>query len=795
VGWYSGMTAVWMFFRAESRGRWRSWLALALLAGLFGGLVVAVAVGARRTDAAYPSLVAWSGSPDDMITLTSTEGPTFASLPAATVARLPQVTGAAELTAYTALEPAVVTVEAPADGQVPRRLWRRKLLAGRLPDPGQPDQVDVSFTVAQSQHVGVGATLPVVLLGATGRPVPFRFRVVGIDATPSEFPPQFGTGVDLVWATPAFARQHGRELLASPGIAVWLRHGGADVPVIEGEITRLSGGKAVSDYPLGLQAASTEHSIHQQAVVLWLLAGLLALLGVLLLGQLLARLSLLESASYGALRAVGMSRAQLAATGLIRAAAIGAAGAVAAVIVAVAASPLFPLGLARIAEPHPGIDADWPVLGLGMLGVMVATVSCAAWPAWRAATAFRQSASDSPRGRASTSAIVWAVRPVSAATGVWLALRRGTGRTALPVPSTIAAAALGVTALSAAVVFTASLGHLLATPMLYGVTWNAMVGSPQNSMLAPVAQSIAHDPQVSQWSGTYLPVPVEIRGVQIGAITTGPGPDGSLAAVPLAGRLPHQAGDIVLGERTLAAIHARIGDTVGVSIADFRRQSPRKIVGTAVFPAMSDTFELGTGAELTVSGLRGLAPRGLPLPSFDGLMVRFRPGVSPQRGIGVLAARVDRLGPFQVLGSPTPTDLVNFAQVQALPLLLGLSIGVLALLTIVHLLLTSVRRRRRDLAVLRAIGFTRRQVRAAVAWQAASLTAVALVIGIPVGIVCGRLAWLTFAGQFGFRPVLNVPAQSFAVLVAAALALAVAVAAVPGESAARPRPADVLRAE
>jgi hypothetical protein len=138
------MTAVWMFFRAELRGRWRSWLVLALLAGLFGGLVIAVAAGARRTDAAYPDLVAWSRSPDDMISLTSTEGPTFASLPAARVARLPQVTAAAELTSFTVLEPAVVTIEAPADGQVPGRLWRRKLLAGRLPDPGQPDQVDVS---------------------------------------------------------------------------------------------------------------------------------------------------------------------------------------------------------------------------------------------------------------------------------------------------------------------------------------------------------------------------------------------------------------------------------------------------------------------------------------------------------------------------------------------------------------------------------------------------------------------------------------------------------------------------
>ena len=790
------MTAVWMFFRAELRGRWRSWLVLALLAGLFGGLVTAVAAGARRTGAAYPDLVAWSRSPDDMISLTSTEGPTFASLPAARVARLPQVTSSAELTAFTALEPAVVTVTAPAGGQVPGSLWRRKLLAGRLPDPGQPDQVDVSFTVAQAQHVGVGATLPMVLLGATGRPVSFRFRVVGIDAAPSEFPPQFGTGVDLVWATPAFARLHGRELLSSPGIAVWLRHGAADVPVVEREITRLSGGKAASDYPLGPQAANTEHSIHQQVVALWLLAGLLALLGLLVLGQLLARLSLLESVGYRTLRAVGMSRGQLAAAGLIRAAVIGAAGAVLAVLLAVAVSPLFPVGLAGIAEPHPGLDADWLVLGLGLLGVVLATVGCAAWPAWRtAAAASRPPAGVPPRSRPAASVIARGVQPVSAAMGIRLALRRGAGQTALPVTTTISAAAVGVAALTAAVVFTASLGNLLATPRLYGVTWDAIVGSVQFYDLGPAARSIAGDREVADWSTTYAAVPVQIRGVQVSAVTAGRPAGGLVAAVPLQGHPPDQAGDIVLGARTLAAIHARIGETVEVSLAGFRTQFPRKITGTAVFPEISDTTELGTGAELTAAGLRGLAPPSLPVPPFTAVMVRFRPGISPQAGIDALAARIDRLGPFQVMAPSSPADLVNFGQTQGLPLLLGLSLAVLALLTIAHLLLTSARRRRRDLAVLRALGFTRGQVRATVTWQALALTGVALVIGIPAGIAGGRLAWQVFTGQNGIPPALDVPLFSLAILVAAALALAVAVAAVPGESAARRRPADVLRAE
>jgi putative ABC transport system permease protein len=138
---------------------------------------------------------------------------------------------------------------------------------------------------------------------------------------------------------------------------------------------------------------------------------------------------------------------------------------------------------------------------------------------------------------------------------------------------------------------------------------------------------------------------------------------------------------------------------------------------------------------------------------------------------------------------------VKFGQVQDLPLLLGLCLGVLALLTIAHLLLTSVRRRRRDLEVPRDISFTPRQIQATVAWQAAALAAVALIIGIPAGIVCGQLAWRIFAGQLCIPPVLDIPFLALAIVVAAALALAIAVAAVPSASAARARPAEVLRAE
>jgi hypothetical protein len=260
------------------------------------------------------------------------------------------------------------------------------------------------------------------------------------------------------------------------------------------------------------------------------------------------------------------------------------------------------------------------------------------------------------------------------------------------------------------------------------------------------------------------------------------------------GHLPRGPGEIAVGTRTLAATHANLGETVNVSLGGFRAH-PLKIVGTAVFPTLGDVLGLGKGATLTVGGLRMLLPPSVPPPPLDTLLVRFRPGAGGQAGLNDFATRVGRLGPFATQGPAAPTDVVNFGRVQQLPLLLGIALSLLALLTIAHLLLTSVRRRRRDFAVLRALGFTRWQVRGAVSWQASALIVAALCLGIPAGILCGRVAWRIFAAQLGILPTVVVPLVALAVLIPAGLALAVAVAAVPGESAARARPADILRSE
>lgn len=791
------MAAGWFFLRAELRRRWRAWLALALIVGAFAVVVEVAAAGARRTDAAYPSLLSWSDAPDVLLFSYPGESATFGRFSARAAANLPQAEQSAILVSYNVASPAAVQIIAPETNVVPTRFWHRRILSGRLPDPADPSEVNISFTLAQAAHLGAGDTLHTTLVTSAGRTVPMRFRIVGVDAAPSEFPPQTGTGTETVWATPAFYRAHESGLDMSSGVALRLRHGAADQPAVERELSRLAGGKFVQSYPLATQAANTERSIHLQAVALWLVAAVLAVISVLVLGQLLARMSFLDSVEYRTLRALGISRRTLLAIGLLRAALIGVAGAAVGTLAALAASPVLPVGLARVAEPYPGVHADGLVFGLGAVAVVLVTVAASAWPTWRAASAApvppAPASAASPRKPQFSTRLTAGIQSVTAMLGIRLALQPGVGRTAVPVRSTVASAVLGVIALTGALVFSASLGHLLATPRLYGVTWDAFVSNTQGRGIGVAASSLAGRPGVTAWSAGYSGFPLSVRGVRADGIAMLPGHHGALLPVPLQGQLPRGPGEITVGERTLAAMHARIGQMMKVSLGGFRPHRLR-IVGTAVFPTLSDALGLGKGATLTVAGLRQLLPPRLPAPPLDTLLVRFRSGSGGPAGVNAFAAREARLGPFVVQGPATPTDLVNFGQVQELPLLLGVALSLLALITIVHLLLTSVRRRRRDFAVLRSIGFTRGQVRAAISWQACTLTGVALALGIPAGILCGRLAWQLFAGQLGILPVVVLPVI-LVLVVPAALLLATAVAAVPGESAARMRPAEILRSE
>ena len=315
------MTAIWLFLRAESRRRWRAWLSLALIVGVFTGGVVTAAAGAVRTDSAYARFLDWSRAPDALVAAKPYTSD-FARLPPAAVMRVPQAADAAVIKILSRTRAS--SVSSPGQQRDPRQFWKRKILSGRLADPGRPDEVNVSFTLAQRLHLRAGDSLRLVMT-AEGRPVPFVFRVAGIDAAQIEFPPQPGNGTYIAWGTPAFYRQH-RALNGFAQVALRFHHGSRDWPAVRQELSRHAHGKPIQAGLLSSQSVNTQRSIRPQAVALWLLAALFGVIGLLIVGQLLARLSFLEATEYGTLRALGISRGQLMTGCLARAAAIGCRG-------------------------------------------------------------------------------------------------------------------------------------------------------------------------------------------------------------------------------------------------------------------------------------------------------------------------------------------------------------------------------------------------------------------------------------------------------------------------------------
>lgn len=208
----------------------------------------------------------------------------------------------------------------------------------------------------------------------------------------------------------------------------------------------------------------------------------------------------------------------------------------------------------------------------------------------------------------------------------------------------------------------------------------------------------------------------------------------------------------------------------------------------------------GTGgvAAQSPTATAGCAPS---ITCYNFFLLRYRPGADLTANAATITAHLRQSGCpvgsclIAPVADQRPGDIKNYASIRDTPLALAAVLAVLAAGTLSHVLLTGVRRRRRDLAMLKTLGFTRRQVLAAVAWEASAFAAVALLAGLPVGVLAGRLAWAAFANQAGISPAASIPLPSVLLVVPVTLLLANLVAAWPGWRAARLRPAAVLRTE
>jgi ABC-type lipoprotein release transport system permease subunit len=798
-----------MVLRVRSRQYWKSWLALSLLVAVAGGFVLTTASAGHRTADAFPGFVARHGY--DVIVYSGRPLPQLTRLPDVSSVTPVPVTYSAGVGCASCLKP-IDTENFLVNEVPPGQLTRMvTLLSGRMPRPSEPSEVLASFTLAQENGIRVGSVLrpqlgtEAQLEGAKVKPDPSlrpALRVVGIAAAESEFPSGTSPHYDL-YATPAFAAAFNHRVAVLRTSYVRLAREDADLAGFDGRIRPLG---IYGTYDLDQAADAVQASIRPQVIGWYVLAGLVALAALVVIGQAMARQTVAEQADQQALSALGVRPREFAWLALLRALVTGAAGAAGAVLIAALASPLTPVGEARLAVPAAGrMSFDLVIILPGALATLAAVIAVSAWPAvrqarllthrppWQPAPVTVAAGRTAARARLSAPALI----------GIRHALERG--RDGQPVGTALLGTVMAVAALCATGVFGASLAHLISTPALYGAPFQAYFGSdgePQSQAVVngPLLDSLVGDPAIEQiTTGAFVEVDVNGKHVRTVAMTP---VRGAALLSALDGRLPRGDRDIMLGVATMHDTGARVGGTVRVTVADPDGRphvANFHVIGRASLNA--GATGLGKGAVMTTSafvsaqcpaGPKQSACRHVVMDSLATvILVRAAPGAA---GNAALARHISA-HPLLTTLPGKPTVLVNFGESVNFPLLLAVALAVFGAATLLHLLLVSVARRRVEAGLLKALGFVRRQVAAAVCWQATVVALVGIAVGAPLGIATGRVLWRVFATNFGVVPVAVVEPVLIAALAVGVLAGANLLAAVPALLAARSQPARLLRAE
>jgi ABC-type lipoprotein release transport system permease subunit len=784
----------------DLRRRWRSTIALVLLTGVVGALVLATAAGARRSATALDRFDAFSRRSDVEISIGRATPERLARFE-----RSPGVGDTVLLRGYSIVPRGApddeLSIAAPVDDRMSRVLDRSRLVAGRRAHPDDPLEITIGESLAHQRHLAIGDTFEARSYtqdaidrafagGEPGTPTgpELRFRIVGIDRRPLDLGVREAAGGVIV-LTPAFDRTYaGKVGLYTDVIRARGEHGPRDVPKMTAAARRIFGdARAFGAQNLGVETEGARDAIDVLTTALWIVAGIAALAGAVTIAIVLTRDLANATVDPGLLAGLGMTRRQRVAVHLPRALLVAVAGALLALALSVLLSPRFPVGLARRADPDVGFHADWTVLGAGLLVLVLLVLGTAIVAGLRATRVAPARATYAMRrGSAVVGRAVAAGCGPVFTNGLRFAVQPGRGSDSVPARSAFLGSIVGVTGIVAALVFAASLGHLVHTPMLSGWTWDVHGDVPTASpCLDARSYGVERDPAIAA---------VGVVCTSFSAIEVGGRPvtawgfrqlHGRIDPAVVDGRAPRGPDEIALGKVTLDAIGKRVGETVATR-SD--KGSVRfRIVGQIVLPTVGEVQALADGAALTAGGFGRVYTPGSNETQF--LIARGAPGAS----LAALEARFRAVPRIRFVGGTrAPVEVTRLEQIDLVPVVLSILLALLAAAAVGHAVVVGVRRRRAELALLKVLGFTRGQVRATVAWQATILGAVGLVAGVPLGVLLGRWTWDLVADGLGVRPVVASPVLGLVVAVGVALVVVNAIAFVPGRVAARTRPAVAL---
>lgn len=794
---------------------WRSYIAASITIALTFGLAFFALAGVRRTQSAYPRFLDHVNSSTLSI---STQG-NYVEATNAAIAAIPDVVQSRTYVGFN-INVLVDGKPDPSQSFEPTGTFdgryfdqdRFTATDGRPADPDRDDEVVINEFGADRLGYKVGQTLDlgVYPIEESGDPAffakappPFKritATLVGIGVFPDEIVQDEADRTPRLLITPALSREvrpiatYGLQGLVvrggDLGVAGVLARLGTIVPLGNVEI------KATSDDRANAQAA-----ISPLALVLGIFGSIAVVVGVLLSCQAVSSAARATRDDLRLFVVFGTTPAGAMLLSMITAGCAIAAGTAGAIGLAILASPAMPIGPVRRVEAAPGIDVDATVFAIGATAVgflPLAWSALAALREIRGGVVHRATAGGLARAPF-TSASVSRLRPEAAA-GVRFAL---SGGRRIPARSAVVSAVTAMTALAAAVTFATSLERTVHTPAAFGWNAEAVVLSSNgygNLDEARVQAILETDPAVQDWSGVYFgadtigDVDVPLMGMQT---------DSTVLPPLLSGHFIRGDDEIVLGQRTASALHVKIGDRLVLEGTGSRH--PLTVVGIAVLPTIgkihASRTSLGRGAIVVPTlvpgsdtNIFGEQTNGLGGP--NAVFIRYVDGVTAaaeQAHLRETTAPLAGFAGLDVLPTQRPAEIVSSGDVGAAPMLLAVALAVGAMASLLITLSLSVRGRRKELAVLSALGFTRRQRAATLLWHSTVVVGIGLLVGLPLGAIVGRELWRAFAERLDVVAHATTAWTASALIAVTALAIANLVALAPARSASRLDVAHALR--
>lgn len=667
------------------------------------------------------------------------------------------------------------------------------LVSGRAPDASRSDEVVVDQNAQRMFGLGLGTTMVVAQAISPGEAAQYppglipphvdlnytvSLKVVGIAKSVTS---------DPGWvASSGFYAKYGARTAGFVNAFVTLRGGQADIPRFASDMNRIVGhpvnvGSTQDLY--GFRKSKDVTSVEREGLLLFALAVVLG--GGVLVGQALVRAVTAGAADLPTWRAMGTDNATVVPTLVAPTIVTAAVAALTTIVVAIAVSSRFPLGVGRTYDLDLGFHADWFVLALAALavvGILVAAVITAALTTRGQRARVRPSSSGK-----------WLARgafPPALDVGFRLAVEPGRGRSAVPVRSALIGAIVGVLGVVGCLTFRAGLDNAVKSPERSGVVWDYALGASEGPVARADVASIARDADAASVLEARWARALEINGVATPTFGTR-AVKSDIPFVMLSGHAPTAVNEIAFAPTTMRSLHLHVGDEITAG-----RTAHVRVVGEALLPATSHT-DYDQSGWMTSKALDAALP---PVSQQgqddveDNILVRLRPGAN----VAVAEARLSNvggMGTYETAPATRPISVIDLGKLRTLPFALAVFFGLLAAATVAHALVTTVRRRRRDLAVMRSLGFTRRQSRIAIGWQATLLALAGAVIGVPLGVLAGQRFWRALAHAFPLVYATPLALVAVVLVVPIALVLANLLAAGPAHAATRISPAGALRVE